>query len=29
MRVFDDQGNLLAWSPNQPQPLPDTLKPGP
>jgi two-component Ni(II)/redox sensor kinase NrsS len=29
IRVFDDQGTLLAWSPNQPQPLPDRLNPAP
>ncbi|MGB3519119.1 MAG: two-component system sensor histidine kinase RppB [Elainellaceae cyanobacterium] len=29
IRVFDDQGNLLAFSPNQPQPLPTTLNPAP
>jgi two-component Ni(II)/redox sensor kinase NrsS len=27
IRVFDDQGTLLAWSPNQPQPLSDILDP--
>ncbi|MBF2088416.1 MAG: two-component sensor histidine kinase [Synechococcales cyanobacterium K44_A2020_017] len=27
IRVFDDQGNLLAFSPNQPQPLTATLNP--
>jgi len=29
IRVFDDQGNLLAYSPNQPQPLSLTLNPSP
>jgi hypothetical protein len=29
MRVFDDQGKLLAWSPNQPQPLPTPSIPPP
>lgn len=27
IRVFDDQGTLLAFSPNQPQPLSDALNP--
>jgi len=27
IRVFDEQGTLLAWSPNQPQPLSDALNP--
>ncbi|MFE4108532.1 two-component system sensor histidine kinase RppB [Almyronema epifaneia] len=29
IRVFGDQGNLLAFSPNQPQPLPTNLNPDP
>jgi two-component Ni(II)/redox sensor kinase NrsS len=29
IRVFDAQGNLLAFSPNQPEPLPNTLNPAP
>ncbi|WP_035991508.1 two-component system sensor histidine kinase RppB [Leptolyngbya sp. KIOST-1] len=29
IRLFDDQGNLLAFSTNQPQPLPDTLNTAP
>ncbi len=28
IRLFDHQGKLLAFSPNQPAQLPDTLKPG-
>lgn len=27
IRLFDNQGNLLAFSPNQPEPLPSTLNP--
>jgi two-component Ni(II)/redox sensor kinase NrsS len=27
IRMFDNQGNLLAFSPNQPEPLPSTLNP--
>lgn len=27
IRLFDNQGNLLAFSPNQPEPLPSTLDP--
>ncbi len=27
IRLFDNQGNLLAFSPNQPEPLPDALNP--
>jgi two-component Ni(II)/redox sensor kinase NrsS len=29
IRLFDNQGNLLAFSPNQPEPLPTNLNPAP